>query len=176
MRKLLWLVCVCALVLSFGCTRKHPAPEPLDLMTKKPPRETEQQVAPQQKEQQVTEEMMQEEPPAPLPPSPMEVFQENYAKLPSTHTVVKGECLWWIAEYKQIYNDPFMWPLIYKDNRDQIKNPDLIYPGQVFSIPRQFSMNELKENRRSAGAPGPYLPPDTARLPYDLSKDLGWSE
>jgi nucleoid-associated protein YgaU len=52
------------------------------------------------------------------------------------HTVVKGECLWWIAEYKGVYGDPFKWPLIYKANRHQIKNPDLIYPGQELIIPR----------------------------------------
>ena len=53
-----------------------------------------------------------------------------------THKVVKGECLWWIAEYKGIYGDPFKWPVIYKANRHQIKDPDLIYPGQELIIPR----------------------------------------
>jgi len=52
------------------------------------------------------------------------------------HVVIKGETLWWIAEYKQVYNDPFQWPLIYKSNRSQIKDPDLIYPDQVFKIER----------------------------------------
>ena len=77
------------------------------------------------------------------------------------HVVKKGECLWWIAEYEDIYNDPFMWPLIYNANKDQIKNPDLIYPGQEFSIPRTgYSMDEIKESRKSAGAPRPYTPPE----------------
>jgi nucleoid-associated protein YgaU len=52
------------------------------------------------------------------------------------HVVIKGETLWWIAEYKQVYDDPFQWPLIYKANRSQIKDPDLIYPDQVFKIER----------------------------------------
>ena len=52
------------------------------------------------------------------------------------HVVIKGESLWWIAEYKQVYDDPFQWPLIYKANRSQIKDPDLIYPDQVFKIER----------------------------------------
>jgi len=107
-------------------------------------------------------------------PSPEEIYKANYEKLPTSHTVVKGECLWWIAEYKQIYNDPFMWPLIFKANRDKIKNPDLIYPGQVFEIPREFSLEELKESRRSAGAPRPYLPPKEANIPADLRVELGW--
>jgi LysM repeat protein len=82
------------------------------------------------------------------------------------HVVKKGECLWWIAEYEDIYNDPFMWPLIYNANKDQIKNPDLIYPGQEFSIPRTgYSMDEIKESRKSAGAPRPYTPPEGALVP-----------
>ena len=55
---------------------------------------------------------------------------------PTEHVVIKGETLWWIAEYKQIYDDPFQWPLIFKANRDKIKDPDLIYPDQVFQITR----------------------------------------
>jgi nucleoid-associated protein YgaU len=47
----------------------------------------------------------------------------------------RRDCLWRIAEYKNIYNDPFKWTRIYKANKHQIKNPDLIYPGQVFDIP-----------------------------------------
>lgn len=48
----------------------------------------------------------------------------------------RRDCLWRIAEYSEIYNDPFQWPKIYSANKDQIKDPDLIYPGQVFQIPR----------------------------------------
>jgi hypothetical protein len=49
------------------------------------------------------------------------------------HTVVKGECLWFIAG--DYYNDPFLWPVIYEANRDSIANPHWIYPGEVFVIP-----------------------------------------
>lgn len=58
------------------------------------------------------------------------------------HVVIKGETLWWIAEYKQVYGDPFQWPLIYKANRSQIKDPDLIYPDQVFTIVREPELTE----------------------------------
>lgn len=58
------------------------------------------------------------------------------------HVVIKGETLWWIAEYKQVYGDPFQWPLIYKANRNQIKDPDLIYPDQVFKIARQPEIDD----------------------------------
>lgn len=45
------------------------------------------------------------------------------------------DCLWKIAGYKKIYNNPRLWPKIYRANKGKIKNPDLIYPGQVFKIP-----------------------------------------
>jgi len=51
------------------------------------------------------------------------------------YTVVKGDCLWFIARKKDYYGNGFAWPKIYNANRDQIKNPDLIYLKQVFRIP-----------------------------------------
>jgi hypothetical protein len=51
------------------------------------------------------------------------------------YTVVRGDCLWNIAKKKEHYANPFAWPKIYSANRDQIKNPDLIYPKQIFKIP-----------------------------------------
>ena len=47
----------------------------------------------------------------------------------------RRDCLWRIAEYDYIYGNPYLWSRIYKANKSQIKNPDLIYPGQVFDIP-----------------------------------------
>jgi nucleoid-associated protein YgaU len=59
-------------------------------------------------------------------------------KLPRTYTVVKGECLYVISGYSQIYDDPLKWPRIYRANRDKIKDPNLIYPGWVLDIPRGY--------------------------------------
>ena len=56
--------------------------------------------------------------------------------LPSSWKIYKGECLWTISSYPEIYNDPFQWPKIYRANTDQIKDPDLIYPNQILRIPR----------------------------------------
>jgi nucleoid-associated protein YgaU len=50
-----------------------------------------------------------------------------------TYTVVKGDSLSKIA--KRLYGDAQQWRKIYEANQDQIKNPDLIYPGQTFKIP-----------------------------------------
>ena len=51
------------------------------------------------------------------------------------YEVVRGDHLWGIAKKKEHYGNGFAWPMIYNANRDQIKNPDLIYPAQVFTVP-----------------------------------------
>ncbi|MCX7956376.1 MAG: LysM peptidoglycan-binding domain-containing protein [Endomicrobia bacterium] len=51
----------------------------------------------------------------------------------SYYEVVKGDCLWNIS--KRFYKNPFLWIKIYEINKQIIKNPDLIYPGQKFVIP-----------------------------------------
>lgn len=50
-----------------------------------------------------------------------------------TYTVVAGDSLSKIA--KRTYGDANRWRAIYELNKDIIKNPDLIYPGQVFTLP-----------------------------------------
>jgi hypothetical protein len=100
--------------------------------------------------------------------SVIEGIPEEEPSYTGYHIVKKGECLWWIAEYEDIYNDPFMWPLIYNANKDQIKDPDLIYPDQKFKIPRGgYTIEEVKDARYRAGAPRPYSPPAEALLPMD---------
>lgn len=74
---------------------------------------------------------------------------------PSQHRVRKGETLMSIARRKEIFNDPYLWPLIYKANRDQIRDPRIIFPGQVLSIPRNVTSEEIAEARRHACTPVP---------------------
>lgn len=50
-----------------------------------------------------------------------------------SYKVVKGDCLWNIA--KKFYGDGSEYTVIYNANKDKIKNPNLIYPGQVLTIP-----------------------------------------
>lgn len=49
------------------------------------------------------------------------------------YTVVKGDTLWGIS--RRYYGNGIYWQKIYNANRDQISNPNLIYPGQRFVIP-----------------------------------------
>lgn len=150
MKKLVLFAVMASLVFAWGCAKKVKT-EPQQVVVK---------------EQKVDKVL-----------TPLERYnQDYYAKLPTAHTVKKGECLWWIAEYKQIYNDPFMWPFIYKANRDQIKNPNLIYPGQNFSIPREFSLDDAKANRKMAGASWKKLEPAaSAVIPGSMRQALGYS-
>lgn len=67
--------------------------------------------------------------------------------LPSNYTVTDGETLWTIAAQKDVYQDPLLWPLLYRANRDQIKNPRRVYGGQILTIPRNQSEAELAEAR-----------------------------
>jgi len=60
------------------------------------------------------------------------------------YTVVKGDHLWGIAKKKEHYGNGFAWPIIYKANREQIKNPDLIYPKQTFKIPNLTEEEKTK--------------------------------
>ena len=56
-----------------------------------------------------------------------------------TYQVVGGDNLWNISGKDSIYANPYQWPLIYKANRDKIKDADLIYAGQEFDIDRAAS-------------------------------------
>lgn len=63
------------------------------------------------------------------------------------YTVVRGDNLWNIAKKPQHYGNGFAWPMIYKANRDKIKNPDLIYPKQIFKIPKLTEQEKSKYNK-----------------------------
>lgn len=64
-----------------------------------------------------------------------------------TYTVVRGDHLWKISGMKQHFGNPFAWPKLYQANKDKIKNPDLIYPKQVFTIPQLTEAEKERYDR-----------------------------
>jgi nucleoid-associated protein YgaU len=56
------------------------------------------------------------------------------ADLPNGHVAIQpGQNLWTIA--RRAYGQGIRYTVIYQANRQEIRNPDLIYPGQVFALP-----------------------------------------
>lgn len=85
-----------------------------------------------------------------LPPSPKAKTVAPSPPPLTQYAVNEGETLWSIAARKDVYADPLLWPIIYKANRDQIKDPRHIYSGQTLGIPRGISLSELEEARETA--------------------------
>jgi len=55
---------------------------------------------------------------------------------PYSYTVKEGESLWQIARYWEVYGEGKLWSQIYEANKETIKDPNLIRPGWVLTIPR----------------------------------------
>ena len=81
---------------------------------------------------------------------------ESWTPSPLTMWVVhKGEHLWGSSAHDKVYGDPYQWPLLFKRNRHQIEDADLIYPGQVLHIERNLSAAEIAraiEHAKTRGA------------------------
>lgn len=86
-------------------------------------------------------------PPAPPKPAPKVVPKIEPA---TSYIVGEGETLWTISAQPKVYNEGMLWPLLYQANRDQIKDPRQIFPGQVLSIRRDMTSEELDEARQKA--------------------------
>ena len=56
--------------------------------------------------------------------------------LPEDYVIIKPGDMLWSISYR-IYGNPFKYVEIYDENKDQISNPDLIFPGQIFTLPKE---------------------------------------
>jgi hypothetical protein len=100
---------------------------------------------------------------------PAEPVAEQPKPAMDHYTVVKSDTLWGIAGKPSIYSDSFQWPVIFKANRDEIKDPDLIYPQQDFKIQKGLSSEEVSHARDLASKTPKYVPHASPRetLPVD---------
>ncbi|WP_407074915.1 LysM peptidoglycan-binding domain-containing protein [Roseateles sp.] len=76
---------------------------------------------------------------------------------PDSHTVVPGDTLWDISGL--FLKSPWRWPELWGMNRDQIRNPHLIYPGQILHLVKVDGRARLQFGQRVGGDAG-----DTVKL------------
>jgi nucleoid-associated protein YgaU len=113
------------------------------------------------------------------PPPADNLFPEPAAEAPkeeshsggkvTSYEVAKHDSLWKIAAKKKIYADPFQWPILFIANREKIKDPDMIRPGQDLKVNRSSTSDEVS-NAVQKAKDTPRYEPHTAprkKLPID---------
>jgi LysM repeat protein len=88
---------------------------------------------------------------------------------PDRHVVVRGDTLWGIAS--KFLKDPYRWGELWKLNAEEIKNPHLIYPGQVLVLDKsgnqpQLRLETVTEPRRE------YVDPLRKAIPSIPAQDI----
>ncbi len=101
---------------------------------------------------------------------------------PERYVVVKGDTLWGIAG--RFLNEPWRWPEIWELNREEIRNPHRIYPGDVVVLERSASGKarlKLVKNQKYGGrevvtvTPSARVQPhpETPAIPVISPADIG---
>lgn len=90
------------------------------------------------------------------------------------YEVMRGDNLWNIAKKEEIYADAYMWPRIYRANKEKISDPDLIYPKQNLDVPFGVGESQYLVTRGdvlSKIAAAVYNDPGKWQKIYEANKD-----
>ena len=82
---------------------------------------------------------------------------------PERHIVVPGDTLWGLSA--QFLKEPWRWPEIWRMNREQIKNPNRIFPGDVIVLDRDASGNPLLRMQDAKLRPQVYSSTESQAIP-----------
>lgn len=85
----------------------------------------------------------------------------------TSYSVTRGDNLWDISGKSSIYGNSYQWPLIYKTNRNKIKDADLIYPGQRLDIDQNVSSADIDAAVRHARTRGAWSVGDVEQSDLD---------
>jgi hypothetical protein len=80
------------------------------------------------------------------------------------HYIVKpGDTLWGIASKDAVLGDNFRWPLLFKENRDQILDPDMIEPAWDLGYQQSYPQAVVDDAVQKAKDTPPYEPRTSPR-------------
>ncbi len=88
---------------------------------------------------------------------------------PTNYTVVKGDTLWDISG--RFLKEPWRWPEIWNMNREQVKDPHWIYPGDVIKMSFDASGKPMLSVNSSGGGGFGGVPGGTVKLTPQIRAD-----